>query len=90
MACRQRGFSVRGLGVLQWHHLKGKSRHDLTIGLCCWHHMAIPFPGWSHKGMRDYYGPSLAEGSKAFHLEFGTDAELLEVQNQILAEESVL
>lgn len=84
MACIQRGIDVKGQGVVQWHHTKGKKRHDLTCGLCCWHHQAIPFWGCSHEEMRQTYGPSLAEGSKPFHAEFGSDAELLARQNELL------
>lgn len=85
MACIQRGIDVRGQGVVQWHHTAGKKRHDLTCGLCCWHHMAIPFDG-SHEHHRGHYGPSLAEGSKPFHQEFGSNAELLQRQEQFLGE----
>lgn len=87
MACIQRGIDVRGQGVVQWHHTAGKKRHDLTCGLCCWHHMAIPFDG-SHEHHRAHYGPSLAEGSKPFHQEFGSNAELLQRQEQFLGETS--
>jgi hypothetical protein len=34
--------------------------------------------------MREEYGPSLAEGSKPFHSEFGSNAELLQQQNDYL------
>jgi hypothetical protein len=33
---------------------------------------------------RAHYGPSLGKGSKPFHAEFGSDAELLARQNAIL------
>ena len=33
--------------------------------------------------MREHYGPSLNEGSKPFHLEFGSDAVLLGYQNEL-------
>lgn len=86
MACIQWGISVRGQGVVQWHHTAGKKRHELTCGLCCWHHQAIPFPGRDHAYMREHYGPSLAEGSKPFNAEFGGPVRLLELQEQHLAE----
>jgi hypothetical protein len=85
MACIQRGIDLRGQGLVQWHHTAGKKRHDLTCGLCTWHHMARPFDG-SHADMRTKYGPSLAEGSKPFHAEFGSNAELLARQNDYLGE----
>jgi hypothetical protein len=85
IACRQRGI----LGVLaDAHHLlKGGRRigHDATIALCPWHHRAMPFGDWlDHATCRRLLGPSLAEGSKPFHAAFGSDAELLEIQNGLL------
>lgn len=85
MACAQRGIDLTGQGLVQWHHLKGRKHHDLTIGLCYWHHQAGLFWGHSHDEMRERYGPSLAEGSKPFHAEFGSDDELLARQNDVLA-----
>jgi len=38
--------------------------------------------------MRDELGPSLADGSKPFRAEFGTDAELLTIQNELLGNEN--
>lgn len=86
MACIQRGISVRGTGVVQWHHTAGKKRHDLTCGLCMFHHMGRPWPGRSLAWCREVLGPSLAEGSKPFHREFGSNASLLERQNELLGE----
>jgi hypothetical protein len=86
MACLQRGIRVAGTGVVQWHHTAGKKHHDLTCGLCCWHHQAIPFPKRTHAYMREVHGPSLAEGSKPFHAEFGSDDALLAMQNELLKE----
>lgn len=53
-------------------------------GLCIWSHRAVPFAFHSHAEMRDHYGPSLAEGSKPFHAAFGSNAELLARQNELL------
>lgn len=86
MACEVRGIEVGGTGYVQWHHLAGKKRHDLTIGLCQWHHQGRPPEGWSHESCREHFGPSLAEGSKPFHAAFGSDEELLQRQNQFLQE----
>lgn len=44
----------------------------------------------THQQCRDYYGPSLAEGSKPFHAEFGSNDLLLEQQNRVLLEQGVL
>lgn len=89
MACMQRGIDQRGMGVVQWHHLLSGGRrigHQATIGLCCWHHVGAPFWACTHEEMREEYGPSLAEGSKPFYAEFGSDAELLAMQNEFLRE----
>lgn len=87
MACIQRRINVKGQGLVEWHHLDGKKKHDKTIGLCIWHHRALLFWGHTHEAMREHYGPSLAEGSKPFHEAFGSDASLLELQNQYLSGE---
>lgn len=86
LACAQRDIDVSGQGVVEVHHLQGKKRHDLTVGLCMWHHRTrlFEYDFRNHAQMREYYGPSLAEGSKPFHGEFGSDAELLATQNEIL------
>jgi hypothetical protein len=84
MACIQRKIDMRGSGYVQWHHTAGKKRHDLTCGLCYWHHQAGPMFGKSPAELRSEYGPSLAEGSKPFHAAFGSNASLLERQNEML------
>lgn len=84
MACAQRGIDLSGQGLVEVHHLLSGGRrigHMATVGLCSWHHRAAPFWGHSHAEMRDHYGPSLAEGSKPFRAEFGSDAELLGMQD---------
>jgi hypothetical protein len=87
VACMQRGIDMAGQGLIHVHHLLSGGRrigHMATIGLCVWHHVAALFFGCAHAEMRETYGPSLAEGSKPFHAEFGTDKELLDMQNAIL------
>jgi hypothetical protein len=84
LACLQRGIDLRGQGLVQVHHLRGKKYHDLTVGLCYWHHQAGLFFAHTHAHMREHYGPSLAEGSKPFHQAFGSDASLLDMQNELL------
>ena len=53
------------------------------VGLCAWHHRGVP-ENFSHAEAREILGPSLAEGSRPFHDEFGSDEELLEIQEFIL------
>lgn len=70
------------------HLLSGNKRrgHLYTVGLCAWHHRKVIPDGWTAEAMRARYGPSLADGSKPFHAHFGSDDELLEYQNYLLAE----
>lgn len=84
MACAQIGEDLTNSGYVQWHHTAGKKHHQLTCGICLWHHMARPMFVLSHQECRDRFGPSLAEGSKPFHQRFGTNAELLARQNALL------
>jgi hypothetical protein len=86
VACYQRG--IRGWGYVEIHHLlSGNKRigHLATVSLCPWHHRGN-YNGCAPTGMKDTYGPSLAHGSKPFRAEFGTDAELLAIQNALLGE----
>ncbi|MEF2156411.1 Ref family recombination enhancement nuclease [Luteimonas sp. FXH3W] len=68
------------------HLLSGGLRisHDATVGECQWHHRRIPNDGWSFDSMREMYGPSRLCSPREFHAAFGTDKELLEVQNEML------
>jgi hypothetical protein len=87
MACMQRGINLRGQGLIEVHHLLSGGRrigHMATVGLCCWHHRAVVFEFHGHAEMREHYGPSLAEGSRPFHAEFGSDSELLAMQEAVL------
>lgn len=87
MACAQRGIDLTNTGYVQFHHLDGKTKpdcHQKTIGLCVWHHQARPIDGMTHAYCRLKFGPSLHEGSKPFHRAFGSDDELLAMQNQII------
>jgi Recombination enhancement, RecA-dependent nuclease len=87
MACAQRGIDLTGSGYVQWHHLDGKMKpncHQKTIGLCQWHHQGFPMYSDTYAKAIARYGPSLAKGSKPFHVEFGSNAELLARQNAIL------
>ena len=70
------------------HLLSGNKRrgHLFTVGLCAWHHRGITVDGHTRGTMTALYGPSLALGSKPFHAHFGSDDELLEYQNYLLAE----
>lgn len=70
-----------------YHHLKsGNMRrgHEYGIGLCVWHHRGHPLPGLTSPQMRELFGPSLMDGSRLFHETYGSDDELLAMQNRLL------
>jgi hypothetical protein len=89
IACRKLRFRVPQ--VIEIHHQNagghaGQKRlgDDFTIPLCGWHHRREPLAGRTVSYMALTFGPSLAGSSKAFRLEFGTDAELLAKANQLI------
>lgn len=87
IACMLRGTQPDYPQHVEIHHLLSGNRrigHMATVSLCCWHHRAVPPFGWGDAEALDYLGPSLAKGSKPFRAAFGTDAELLTIQNGIL------
>jgi hypothetical protein len=99
VACYQRG--IHGWGYIEIHHLlSGNKRigHMATVSLCPWHHRGVTdgqrvscFDSGSGRQatsaeLTKWIGPSLANGSKPFRTEFGTDAELLAIQNALLGE----
>lgn len=77
-------------GACEAHHLLSGGRrrgHLFTIGLCRWHHQAVPpREGMSEASAMAMYGPSVATGSKPFHLMYGSDDTLLEFQDALLAQ----
>jgi hypothetical protein len=81
-------------GVCEAHHLLSgglRRGHLFTIGLCRWHHQAVPpRERMSESAAIAVYGPSVATGSKPFHVTYGSDDELLEFQNALLAQASAL
>lgn len=92
VACAIRAASVpdfRGWHGGDYHHLLSGGRrrgHMFGVCLCGWHHRGLLDWGWTHQEMRDYFGPSLAEGSKPFHETFGSDEALLAKQSELLGE----
>ncbi|HEY3434262.1 MAG TPA: Ref family recombination enhancement nuclease [Solirubrobacterales bacterium] len=78
------------LGLLEYHHLKSgnvRRGHMFGLGLCFWHHegnQRQPPEGWTHQSLRDRYGPSLKDGARLFHETYGSDDELLALQDEIL------
>lgn len=76
----------------EFDHLKsGNVRRGAAVGicLCAWHHRAVPCeyaPGKfrSSEEMEQIWGTSKAQGSALFHETYGTQEELLEVQQWLL------
>ncbi|UHQ21911.1 Ref family protein [Lysobacter sp. 5GHs7-4] len=65
-------------------HGQKRLGHDFTFGLCAWHHRGVN--AWGREGCgRFAYGPSFALEPTAFRKIFGTQEELLEFQNLLLA-----
>lgn len=71
------------------HSVRGRIRrgHLFGFGSCDHHHQGIPGDGWTSAAMRAHFGPSLMDGSKAFARAYGTDDELITLQNRLLTGE---
>jgi hypothetical protein len=85
LCCRMRGLPSFCPEI---HHLlSGNKRrgHRFTIGTCAWHHRGVVPAGLTRARMQETHGPSLAHGSKPFHAAFGSDDELLALQDRLLA-----
>jgi hypothetical protein len=89
MLNREQGIPTAFFGPCEAHHLLSgglRRGHDATIGLCRWHHQAVrPYEAMSTDETVAKFGPSVATGSKPFHALYGTDDELLEFQEALLA-----
>lgn len=75
---------------LEIHHLLSGGRrigHEATICLCHYHHQAkfLPYVDYGYKAQADAFGPSLEREPRRFHEMYGTDEELLALQNELLA-----
>lgn len=74
------------------HHLNagglhgGKRRgHDFTIGLCSWHHQGVSQDFSNPERGRMILGPSYKLHKMAFRARYGTDDQLLETTNKLIA-----
>jgi hypothetical protein len=85
MACYQDGNKEPQYVEIH-HFLSGNKRigHMATAGLCEWHHRGATDFGLHFIDYTEAYGPSLANGSKPFRARYGTDKELLALQNALL------
>lgn len=74
----------------QFHHFKSgniRRGHMYGICLCDWHHNGNPPEGVTHEEANRIWGTPLAGrfgGSALFHQTYGTQEELLEVQQFLL------
>lgn len=88
---RQQGRPTAYFGGCDAHHLLSGGRrrgHGYTIAGCPWHHRGVkPYDQMTNAQATEHFGPSLAHGSKPFHAIYGTDDELLALQEQLLASE---
>lgn len=89
MACvvwQQQGRAPHGWSPLfgcDYHHMKSgnvRRGHEFGIGLCPWHHRAVPDFDCTPAQMRQMAGPSLMDGSRLFHATYGSDDELIALQ----------
>lgn len=89
LASRKQGWFV----LPDVHHLNtgghaGQKRRgdEFTIGLSPWHHRGIPIDGLTPEACRRMLGPSLKLEPNAFRETFGSDDELLALQNELIAD----
>lgn len=72
----------------EWdHHKEGNLRvaHLWGWSSCQWHHKRrLPHDAATFRGMTRKYGPSLMDGSMAFHAHYGTAYELILTQYAVL------
>ncbi|MGE7136198.1 Ref family recombination enhancement nuclease [Luteibacter sp. NPDC031894] len=89
---RQQGRATAYFGGCDAHHvLRGGRRigHDATLAACAWHHRGVkPYEAMTDAQATEIFGPSLAHGSKPFHAMYGSDQELLELQETLLTMET--
>lgn len=65
------------------HHVN-QSDHQQTYGNCPWHHRGVPH-SWSNSWeMKQYFGPSMAIEPKKYRQRYGSEVELLALQNKML------
>lgn len=66
------------------HHGQKRRGHEYSIGLNSWSHRGEPLQGWTAAECEARLGPSYARSPCAFRERFGSDDELLALQNQLL------
>lgn len=80
-------FSPKNLEI--HHQLSGGRRigHHATVCLCHYHHQGkrLPFPEHGYTAQSEVFGPSLAREPARFRAMYGSDRDMLEQQNALLA-----
>ena len=68
------------------HKKSGNIRrgHRYGYAACIWHHRRIVGDGWNHAHMTAHFGPSLLDGSRLFRDTYGSDDELIALQDELL------
>lgn len=69
-------------------HGQKRRGHEFTIGLNEWSHLGKPLTdyGWNEEDCERILGPSYAKSPSAFRAMFGSDDDLLALQNAILGD----
>lgn len=92
IACYIKGIRYEDGAGCEGNHMKSgniRISHAHSYGLCQWHHKRwLIVDGWSFAKHREELGPSLLDGSATFHAYFGSDAELLAIQNELIGTET--
>lgn len=96
-ALKELGCLIARLRGLEWvgadiHHQLTTGFHgngkrlgdEFTVALNPWSHAGRPFGGLSEEECRAMFGPSYALHPREFRDTFGTDEELLAMQNEVL------
>lgn len=87
---RESGHAPAGFEPIMYgdfnHCKSGNIRRGHMYGYCAcgWHHRQLLDWGCTHKEMRDWYGPSLMDGSRKFHLTYGSDDDLIALQRELI------
>jgi hypothetical protein len=89
VCCRIMGDPERDAEI---HHIvEGRKRlgHEDSIALCGWHHRGLKEDFWSQvpdSEVNEVRGPSIANGKRAFNDHWGSEKELLGIQNEMIRE----
>lgn len=78
-------YDIHGEPADLHHPAPGMKRisDDTFYAACGWHHRGIPKDGYTQQEMEEHLGPSIALNRKQFIKQFGTDEELLDMQEQV-------